>query len=364
MNREMVLKVNGQSYSGWTSLNIKRSLDQMAGSFSFTAADRYVKESSKWNIKMGDSCTVELGRELLITGYIEEISVSYGAQSHAINFTGRDKLGDLLDCSYVKAEGEQGWKQARVHWILDDLCSQFGISVVVDTSVVTQANEQIDYAPDGGTPIANVIAELCNMKALLPITYGDGKLLLTRAGDDNTYDSLEAGVNILSADMLCTNLDRYSLYIVKGQGTGQDTMTLPDFIQPSGQMEDWVVPRYRPLIILSDAVTTNNDCTNRAAWEARVRAGKSRSVTYEVQGFTQSNGKPWPINALVRVNDPYLGITEKMLIHSVEFVYDGSTGSVTRLGVIHKEAYSLMPAQKVRDIKFGWDPRTQASEPL
>ena len=359
----IVLRVRGVTYSGWTSVNIKRSLDQMAGSFSFTAADRYLKDPSKWGIQMGDECVVELNGDLLITGYIEEISTTYGKDNHSISFSGRDKLGDLLDCSYVKADGEKGWKQVRMHWILDDLCSQFGIDVVVDTSAVVQANEEMDYAPDGGTPIANIINELCGVKAVLAVTYGDGKLLLTRAGDVDAHDSLEAGVNILSADMISSNLDRYSLYIVKGQGTGTDTKKLPDFVQPSGQLEDEDIDRYRPLIVLADAEVTNQRCSDLAAWEARVRAGKSRAMEYTVQGFTQSNGDAWPLNALVMVNDPYLGVHGKMLINSVEFRFDDSSGSTTKLGVIHKGAYSLI-SSPVKGMKLGFDPQTMRSTPL
>ena len=101
MNRnEIILKVNGKSYGGWTSATVEKSMFNLTGAFGLAATDIYPGQSAKWNIKLGDQCSVEINGQTIITGYIEDIPIDYDATSHNIQIGGRDKTGDLVDCSF------------------------------------------------------------------------------------------------------------------------------------------------------------------------------------------------------------------------------------------------------------------------
>ena len=92
-----------------------------------------------------------------------------------------------------------------------------------------------------------------------------------------------------------------------------------------------------------------------AKWEGQNRAGKSRSVNYQVQGWTQSNGKVWPLNALVKVRDSFLNINKEMLIASVNFSIDDQQGTLTNLNLVLPDTFKLPPVNPTKEMSGGFD---------
>ena len=351
---DIILRVGGKKFGGWTSATVEKSLFQIAGAFGLAATDRFPGNADKWEFALGDSCTVEIDGQTIITGYIEDIPITYDDMTHNIQVGGRDKTGDLVDCSFIKAANE--WKKQTVQSIITALCAPFSIEVTVDSSVTTQANEKIpEFKANEGDVVFDLVAKLCRMKAILPVSYGDGKLTLTRAGTTHkANDTLELGVNIKSAGLEQSNKDRFQTYIVKGQGAGTDEKTLGDILSPAGQIVDEVILRYRPIVIFTETACDVGRCKVRARWEARNRAGASRSVEYEVQGWTQSNRDVWPLNAMVLVKDSCLGINGSLLIAALTFTVNES-GTITRLLLVDPETFELLeePVKTIKT-KFDW----------
>jgi len=127
------LEVNGNLYGGWKSLRVDTSMNQFAGAFGFTATDLFPGNFGRWKIKMGDECTVVLNGEVLITGYVDQISIGYDSESHNIQIAGRDKTADLVDCSFYNNVNE--WKNISVRSIIKRLVTPYGILISVDPSV-------------------------------------------------------------------------------------------------------------------------------------------------------------------------------------------------------------------------------------
>jgi prophage tail gpP-like protein len=327
----------------------------MSGAFGFNITDKFPGNLSGWQLKMGDECTVTIGSKTLITGYIDQININYNSANHSIQISGRDKTGDLTDCSFASTPNE--WKNLTVSQIISNLCTPFGVEIAVDSSVTTEANTIIPtFKANEGETVSDLISNLCKKKAILPISLGDGKLTLTRAGTNSLADSLVLGENIKEGSLEQNNMDRFSIYHVKGQGAGGDTLSLGDFTQPSGSQEDEIINRYRPIVILSDQASNNAECRNFARWEARVRAGRSRLPSYIVQGWTMADGNPWPLNSLVEVVDDFIGISEKFIISDISFTLDQS-GSETGLNLVKPETYDLIPEKiKKQNMGFAFDP--------
>lgn len=356
------LNLNSVAYGGWKDIQINKSIDQITNTFGFNASDIQPGNADLWNVKMGDACTITIDGQTVITGYIEDMPISYDGQSHNINISGRDVTCDLIDCSYNGSVNE--WINQSANKIIRKLCDPFDIDVYADNNVLTAVDARIEkFVIDQGETVGEIIAKLCRMIAVLPISLGDGKLTLTRAGATKTYDSLELGKNVKSADFNQSNKDRFSVYIVKGQGQGNDNKSVADFTTCTGQAIDNVITRDRPLVILADKPTTNAQCKDRARWEARLRAGQSRQITYEVQSWTQSNGDVWPINSLVRVKDHFLSLDTTLLISAINFSLNNSEGSITRLTVVDPTTYELMPEPITTDKAKvnSFDPRVNLS---
>lgn len=364
MPDEITLKVRGKAFRGWTSIFIEKSLYQMTGTFSLTGTNIFPGNARKWGIAMGDECKIIIDDQDIITGYIDDIPIMYDAENHNIQINGRDKTSDLVDCSFVQEgeDQENEWKDQKIIRIIEDLCNAFGIAVSVDASVEERVNEKIPhegfFKANPGDTVFDLILKLCRMKAILPISYGDGWLHLTEAGTAKVKDSLQLGRNIKSGRITQSNRDRFSRYIIRGQGEKSETNTASEAASPTWEYFDNVVERYRPLEILAEFKVTEGWAKDRVKWEAVNRAGSSRSIEYEVQGWTQSNGEVWPLNALINVKDKFLEINPKvpLLIAAVAFSLDEDLGTITRLTLVHPDAFKLPPDEEpIKSISSGWD---------
>ena len=349
---EIILKVGGKAFRGWTSAVVEKSLFQITGAFGLNATDIFPGNMQKWGFKLGDECTVEVNGQTIITGYIEDSPITYDNNNHNIQVGGRDKTGDLVDCSFI--ESPNAWTDQTILHIITALCSPFSIDIVVDNSVTEQANTKVpgEFKANEGDVIFDLIIKLCRSVAILPVSYGDGKLTLTRAGVKyKTHDALELGINVKSGRIDQSNKDRFRTYIVKGQGEGTDEKTPWDITAPAAPpYVDEIILRYRPIVIFSERKCDTGQCIVRAEWEARNRAGQSRNLEYEIQGWVQSNGDIWPLNAMVPVTDSFLGIKNKsFLIASVSFSIDREAGTITRLSLADPKIFDIL-AEPITDM--------------
>lgn len=361
----ILLKVKGKTFGGWKAVNIEKSLYQMTGSFILGATDIFPGNAKKWGITMGDECIVSIGDQNVITGYIEDIPISYDATSHDIQIGGRDKTGDLVDCSFTETSKE--WVDQKIITVIKALCNPFSIIVEIDASVTTKVNEKTpkeQFKINEGETVFDTIFRLCKPKGILPISYGDGKLVLTRTGTQKTFDTLELGKNVKSGSISQSDKERFAEYIVKGQGEKNPFNTVAEASGPKGTYKDVILLKSRParkIVIWPESSCTSGYCKDMAKWEGENRAGKSRSIDYEVQGWTQSNGEIWPLNALVKVKDSFLGINgTTWLIASVNFTIDNDSGTITRLNLVHPDTFNMPPYNPTEEMGtgFDWAPKT------
>lgn len=342
MSDRLVLNINNNAYEGWQDVNIRQSIMSICGTFGVSNIGFRPGVSGDLNIKIDDEVTVEIDEQRIITGYIDDMPVTYSFDGADIAVIGRDKTEDLIDCSFDESINE--WKNQTITNIVKNLCSPYGINVSVDGAVADRANTRIEtFKADEGDVVADLIIRLCRENSILPVSYGDGKLTLTEGTTTRkATDSIKLFVNTDQGYMPQSNRDRFSRYKVKGQGIGTDDKQLKDFVNPFGQASDNVVKRYRPTIIFSETPTDFKKCQNRAIWEARIRAAISRRIIYPVFGWTQSNGEIWEINTLVDVYDDFLGIKETKLITGVNFIFNSEDmDRVTNIEVMDKDAFSL-----------------------
>lgn len=329
-------------------------MNTMADSFGFVDSDFSRGDFSKWKIKKGDSVKVFIEDETLVTGYIDSIPIEYGSKNANIQFIGRDKTCDLIDCTYNETNNEFK-KQTRAN-IIKRLITPFNVSLTVDSTATTEANVKIDtFKADEGRYICDLISDICRDSGMLPMSTGDGNLTLTKATTTNSAtDSIQFDSNAVWGKLIQDDSDRYSDYIIKGYGTGGDNKRLEDFTEPSGTFSDPVITRYRPLTVFSDRITDSGKCKDRAKWEARIRAGYSRGLIYKLPGWMQSDGSIWKKNTLVTVYDTMLGISAtQFLISEVSYVYDKKDGGYCILRLVDKDTYSGSASDI--DIKTGFD---------
>jgi prophage tail gpP-like protein len=348
------LKVNENTFESWSQMNVRTSMNTIAGSFGFLDADFSGGDFAKWKIKKGDEVEVFIENETLITGYIDSIPIEYGGKKFDIQFIGRDKTCDLIDCTYNEDNNEFK-KQTRAN-IIRRLIDPFEIELTIDSTASTEANVKIDsFKVNEGCYVYEMISEICRDAGILPLSKGDGKLTITKSTTtDKATDTIQFDSNAIYGKLIQDDSNRYSDYICKGFGIGGDSKRLEDFIEPSGVFSDPIISRYRPLTIFSDRATDSGKCKDRAKWEARLRAGFSRGLIYHVPGWMQSDGSIWRINTLVTVYDKVLNISaQEFLICDVNYVFDDEDGAFSKIHLVDKDTFSGSAADI--NIKAGFD---------
>lgn len=330
------LKVDGVFYGGWKSLRVTRSIEQMAGTFELEVTERWPGQPQASPIKPGRSCQLLLDGEVVITGYVDLPAPDFDANRHTVRVSGRDKTGDLVDCSAIYKSGQ--WRKVKIDQLARDLIKPFGIKLVVDTDVgaaFTSWNIQ------EGESVFDCLERAARMRALLVTSNQDGDLVITRAGKSRLEHGLVEGRNIKAARGEFSWKDRYSTYIVKGQGRlGEDGDAV--HAAPSARVVDDVVDRYRPLVVVAESHSENASLRDRAEWERNVRRGRSARGSITVQGWRHAGGALWQPNTLVPVTSPKLWLNDaELLIVGCTWTLDEG-GTQTELAVARPEAFQLL----------------------
>lgn len=330
----VTLKVGGRYYGGWKTARVMRSIDAISGAFTLGVSERWANQDELWPINEGDSCEVLLGSAPLITGTIDTRRVSYDANEHTIEVSGRDAAGALVDCSvYLERPGvKPAWefKQIDVLTFAKKICAQFSVQVSLQAGQVVSPIAKLSIDP--GDTAFNAIESACRLVGLLPISDGRGGVVLTQSGASRCTTALEEGKNILSASAEYNHASKFHRYVVLGQRRGGDPEYGETVAAVKGEATDETVSRTeRVLVVRPEGNVTAASAAKRAQWEASVRSARASTVTVTVQGWTQESGALWPINSTVQIKSPLLGVDGSMLITQVTNTLSVTEGSKTEL---------------------------------
>ena len=359
---EAVLTVGGVELGGWTSVRVSKGLDCLSGTFDLALSAKFQGQGQAYRFSANSRCTVHLDGELAITGWVDEVTASYDDSSHNLSVRGRDLTGDLVDCSHVAKANSNAFNGLDLLDIATMVCKPFGIIAMAEVDVgapfpVVKTNE--------GESVFALLDRLAKARQVMPISPGDGTLLFTRAGTRQSAGTIELGGNVKSGETQQSNMERFSEYRVKGQGTsaqffqepGQAAvpahpaqMSAAEYqarqdaqIRAAGRATDSAIGRYRPLVIVADTAASPDKMQAMATYQAMIRAGQSRQLSYTVSGWGPQGGGLWEINTLVRVVDAFFGVDDLKLIQSVDFSQDDRGGSITGLTLVDPEAYAPDP---------------------
>lgn len=338
------LLVNGSYYGGWQTVRISLGMEQIAGEFSLTVSERFPGRPEAWKILPGDECRVLIGNQPVITGYVDDVEPGYDRESHTVAVMGRDRTGDLVDCSAIHKTGE--WRGVTLDRIVSDICAPFGIKVTAAAPLGAPFKR---FSLQEGETAFEAIERATRMRGLLPMSNGTGWLLLTRAGTNRINTALVKGKNVERASGTFSQRDRYSRYIIKGQSPGSDDSTPEHNARTMAETSDESVKRYRPLIVISEQ-GTRSEYREQAVWERNVRAGRGSRAVYTATGWHHPGGL-WLPNNLVRVEDDFIGFAGDLILARVTFTLDEASGSLAELDVCRPEAFDVQalperPAKK------------------
>lgn len=336
------LLVNGTLYEGWISVEISRSVKEMAGTATIKVSEPYSDvfggglTLAGWPIREGDACVLLYSGLPVITGYVEVRTPRFDDGTHEVTIQVRSKTGDIADSSAgPDVEGGE-MRNVTVEQMARKLASKHGIGV----KVVGNIRDVFDPARVMPSETKHKFLERYARSGAVALTDdAEGNLRLLRVEDGAPVASLIEGVNLLEGSATFRADQRFSDYHVKGQNHGHKDKQFGKLAsQVKAQAKDASVKRYRPFEMLNETKTQKEDARRRGAWEAATRSGESVKASCKVVDWMSSPGKIWMPGDLVAVKGPMLGLDRILAVENVKFDQSDDTGTVTSLSLVSPEA--------------------------
>lgn len=339
---DLALQIGDYEIRGWQSIQVQRSLDEVADSFDAALSSPLSSAPPPVPIREGDPVTITYDGTLVLTGYIDEVSEESDATTWSLSVSGRSQAKDLVDCSVVR---KGGWRNTPIDAIIEDIAKPFGLLVATD--ILNLPVERSFRLQDGETAW-EAIERLASEYAMRVVSRNDGRMVLTRTGTLVYPDVvIERGVNVVRGGVTRSETERHSQYIFKASVAADDD-TYGDAAVAKYAITDDGVDRYRPLIVHREgrAGKVAAQLKQAAEWERNTRAGKSQRLSYGVitpgevaRSWEMPGGHGlWRPNLVVAVRDTNHNVDGQFLITSVTLARSGA-GTTTQLELTHPEAY-------------------------
>lgn len=347
----MLIRLNGQNYDNFTSASVFRSIETVAGSFSFTST---FDANNEFPINGGDAVEVSVEGGLAVKGFVEGFTSDSAPDSHDISVSGRDVLGDLVDSTVGEIKEFTG--RVTLKEIARAVLA--GINLpnvpVVDLTGGTDTFEFWDItSAEVGQPAFDFLESFARKSQVLLTTNGAGTLVLTRASSDKYQTILRDGDggNIIRARKDIDFADRFNTYTCHSQLNliNLEIGTTPaEAVQQKGLAVDGDIRASRIFSFNAEESSDSFTAKNRATWEANFRRAESLRYNVVVQGHGV-DGTIWEPNMLVDVNDAFNDISSTLMIRSVRFDQSVDGGETTLMELTYRDAYRLQAEQTRRD---------------
>lgn len=344
---DLTLEVGGRAITGWSKIQVTRSIEKLPSSFELSLMDRYpASEWQQW-VNPGDACVVKLGNDAVLTGYIDSWDNKISGTTHEVTAKGRSKCQDLVDCS---AEWPNSViSQSTVLQIAQKLAEPYGINV---TSDITDMAVVPKFTLNWGETAQAVIEHVTRWAALLYYDQPDGNLYLTRVGQRKAASGVEQGVNILSANLHTDINQRFIDYtgvalssnaMARRPASGGNNISALVRTQDT-ELAQQLPNRHRnKIIIVESTMNSENLVRNSLDWSINRNNGRSKMLNVQVDHWRDRNNQLWETNSLIPITIPSMGLKNELwLLSSVTYLKDAN-GTVANMTLMPPEAFAVQP---------------------
>lgn len=337
------LSVDGKRYGGWQTVEITHSIEALAGGFSLGLSEQWAGQPKPWPIPDDAECSVLIDGVPIITGFLDSTEPAFDTSTRSITVRGRDRAGDLVDCSAQL--GAWSFTQVNALELAKKICAPYNVPVTLQAALVSTVTvPKKKYSIDPGDTAAEALAALCKLAGLLAVSDGRGGIVLTRAGTERLATVLVEGENLLSCRGKFSSSQRFRTYEVMGSHKGRDDLSGAQACGVRGSATDMNARAGRTLIVRPDHGITPATAKMLAEWNAARRAALGEQVTAKVQGWAESVYEPvWPLNKLVRVKSPSCRINGDTLIAGRTLSFSATEGTTVTLDLRNPAAFTPDP---------------------
>lgn len=344
MKDDLTLTIGIHQLSGWTGVRVTRGIERCPSDFEIGMTELYPGQIEELLVQAGDACTVKLGDDLVLTGYVDRVDYNISPDQHTVAVIGRGKCADLVDCSAEWPGFQISGSDAL--GIAQKLAQPYLINVSAAPDSKGVRVERFNLML--GETAWEIIERVCRFGAVLAYDQPDGNLLLSQAAKVVAASGFTEGQNVQKGSMSYSMDQRFSIYECVTQSMDR-AMEKGEGGNLLGTASDEGVPRHRNKVLISEAPAGGRDfAQKRVTWEANRRIGRSAKLNVVTDGWRDAAGMLWAPNTLVPLSLPTLkcGNEDKKeiwLVTEVAYHRDASSGTTCALTMMRPEAFLPMP---------------------
>ena len=330
------ITVGKSSLYGWQEVRITRGIESFPSSFDIALTERYPTTPTQIAIQPGAPCKVTIGRDTVVTGYVDRYTSRIGPNQHEVHIVGRGMGEDLVDCSAMFATYQT--QNSTLVSLARKLAAPFGITVKPpmdgsDSAPTPQFNVILTETP------YEIIERVARWSNYLAYEDTDGALVISKVGDTSMASGFAQGGNVETGDVSFSMDERYtemhSLWLSTAflndppPELGSSGPVLPfikgaDATDTSFPARADGTPRKRPFLVVSEQTSASADlAAQRTRWDNARRIGRSQRVTLTCDSWRDLAGALWRPNAKATLNLPALKlVNQTWLISEVVFERD------------------------------------------
>jgi prophage tail gpP-like protein len=345
---ELTINAGGTILGGWTRIRVTRGVELLPSHFDIELTERFPGQATQVVVEPTSTCTVSLGGDLVLTGYIDRYMPQYDKHQHRVRLLGRSKTQDIVDCSIdiIKI----GW-EVRANTIgqaAKILCAPYNINVVLPDGDQELPGTLKAVSIYPGYTGFFILEELARSVAMLIWDDANGNLVISMGGTGGRAGSaVVEGVNAERVDVVFAADQRYATYYVLGQGQDQQNGHINFAATASDPNAGKLRNRLR--VIPQEIPDPQQEFSQkRANFEANRRYGRSRLAKVLVTGWRDGAGALWAANKIVNVSLPTAKVSEDRCISEVTFMRS-EEGTQTMLTLMPTVGLSVQPFQAILD---------------
>lgn len=370
MANNLFFEVNGVKFEGFIKGSLTQTLENFVDIFSFTfsvketiANQRRVPQDL---IKVQDTIRIFIDNELLSTGFVDKLLISFDDETHDLSVIGRSITADLIDSDIdgrtynniidfqslvTRVLSDNGYNNIKVINGLGAL----PINLKGDTSGAWGRGEEKES--DTSEKIFTFLDKYALEAKVLLRTNKDGNIVLTREETEQTIGSITTtknnlNNNVKSARIIIDNSDRFRFNEIRSEEDNSSTGWTAVSQAPS-IFEDKLVRSPRRIRNRVKFTSNQADLNDIVKWETNLRRAKSINYSCLVQGFynNRQNTDLWQPNKLVAVLDDKCQLDGQFLIKGVTYNKDLENGTTTRLDIVNRGTFNLDPDKVTKDLE-------------
>jgi len=340
------IEVGSTRFQGWQSISITRSCESMPNSWQVTASTEFMQSREAMaGTRPGQACSIYIGSDLVITGWIDRRSITASGRAHAVILSGRGITRNLVDCSadIIKDPGLQGGmiNATSTLDLAQRLCKAFKItarSAVTDLGLAIRPFQ----VAIGETPY-EIIESVARYTGYLVYEDENGDLVLDRIGTNSMASgfSMPGNIEAIGADRSVDG--RYSDYTVVYYAINSYSEQAP-LANQRATVNDPTMTEYRPLIRASAQITPDYDFGKAMAnWEFARRLGRCQAATLTCDSWRDVDGKLWTPNWLAPIEAPAADITGAQWIIGTVTLRKDMSGTHADVILMPPDAFQPQP---------------------